>query len=71
MRLPISEDPPACTTADAVIALRIAVGSHPPDLCYDVSGDGHVADIVYVSGDGRDSEIRDSRNEIEVVLDIR
>jgi len=28
------------------------------------------AEIVYVSGDGRDPKIRDSRNEIEVVRDI-
>jgi|GEM_PF-6944520 len=31
--------PPASTTADAVIALEIAVGSRPIDLHWDISGD--------------------------------
>ncbi len=35
-------EPPAFTTADATIALQIAVGSRPPDSRYDVSGDGKV-----------------------------
>jgi hypothetical protein len=33
------------TTADAVIALQIAVGSRPPDLHWDVSGDKHVTSL--------------------------
>ena len=33
------------TTADAVIALQIAVGSRPPDLRYDVSGDKRVTSL--------------------------
>jgi parallel beta-helix repeat protein len=33
---------PVFTAADAVIALQIAAGIRPPDLCYDVSGDGSV-----------------------------
>ena len=35
----------AFTTADAVIALEIAVGSRPPDSHYDVSGDGSVTSL--------------------------
>jgi len=42
---PISEESPAFTTADAVIALRIAVGSCPLDLYWDVSGDGQVTSL--------------------------
>jgi parallel beta-helix repeat protein len=38
----VPEEPPAFTTPDAVIALQIAVGSRPPDLCWDVSGDKRV-----------------------------
>jgi parallel beta-helix repeat protein len=37
--------PPPITTADAVIALEMAVGSRPPDLRYDVSGDGSVTSL--------------------------
>ena len=37
--------PPSITTADAVIALEIAVGSRPPDPRYDVSGDGSVTSL--------------------------
>ncbi|MEA3280954.1 MAG: hypothetical protein U9Q68_00055 [Euryarchaeota archaeon] len=33
------------TTTDATIALRIAVGSRPPDLRYEVSGDGSVTSL--------------------------
>ncbi|PXF62173.1 MAG: hypothetical protein C4B59_00750 [Candidatus Methanogaster sp.] len=33
------------TTADVVIALQIAVGSSPPDLRWDVSGDGNVTSL--------------------------
>ena len=33
------------TTADAVIALQIAAGSRPSDLCWDVSGDGSVTSL--------------------------
>jgi hypothetical protein len=36
---------PAFTTVDAVIALEIAVGSHPHDDAMDVSGDGHVTSL--------------------------
>ena len=36
---------PAFTTADAVIALEIAVGSRPHDGAMDVSGDGHVTSL--------------------------
>jgi parallel beta-helix repeat protein len=36
---------PAFTTTDAVIALEIAVGSRPPDLRWDVSGDGSVTSL--------------------------
>jgi parallel beta-helix repeat protein len=36
---------PAFTTTDAVIALQIAVGSRPPDLRWDVSGDGSVTSL--------------------------
>jgi len=39
------EEPPAFTTADAMIALQIAVGSRPPDLRWDVSGDGSVTSL--------------------------
>ena len=42
---PISEESPAFTTADALIALRIAVGSCPFDSHYDVSGDGQVTSL--------------------------
>ena len=42
---PISEEPPAFTTTDVVIALQIAVGSRPLDLRYDVSGDGRVTSL--------------------------
>jgi len=33
------------TTADAVIALQIAVGSRPPDLRWDVSGNGQITSL--------------------------
>ena len=36
---------PAFTTTDAAIALRIAVGSRPPDPRWDVSGDGSVTSL--------------------------
>ncbi len=51
----ISEKSPAFTTVDAVIALRIAVGSCPTDLRYDVSGDGHVTslDALMIAMDAR------------------
>jgi parallel beta-helix repeat protein len=39
------DEPPAFTTADAVIALRIAAGSRPPDLRWDVSRDGSVTSL--------------------------
>ncbi len=42
---PTQAGPSAFTAADAVIALEIAVVSHPPDLCYDVSGDGRVTSL--------------------------
>jgi hypothetical protein len=42
---PVSEESPALTTVDAVIALRIAVGSCPLDLYWDVSGDGQVTSL--------------------------
>ena len=46
---PVSCAPPpeqyVFTTADAVIALRIAVGSHPPNSRYDASGDGNVTSL--------------------------
>jgi parallel beta-helix repeat protein len=35
----------AFTTADAVIALEISVGTYPPDSRYDVSGDGNVTSL--------------------------
>jgi len=49
------DESPAFTTVDAVIALRIAVGSHPLDLYYDVSGDGHVTslDALMIAMDAR------------------
>ena len=55
----ITVAPPAFTTADAVIALQIAVGSHPPDLRWDVSGDGSVTSldalmILQAAGGGMD-----------------
>ena len=53
--LPILEQPAPCaptpeeshtfTTTDAVIALQIAAGSRPPDLRWDVSGDGSVTSL--------------------------
>jgi parallel beta-helix repeat protein len=42
---PTPEEPPAFTTTDAVIALQIAAGSRPPDLRWDVSGDGSVTSL--------------------------
>jgi parallel beta-helix repeat protein len=42
---PISEESPAFTTVDAVIALEMAVGSCPTDLHWDVSGDGQVTSL--------------------------
>ena len=42
---PTPEEPPAFTTADAAIALEIAVGSRPPDPRWDVSGDGSVTSL--------------------------
>ena len=42
---PTSEELHTFTTADAVIALQIAAGSRPPDLCWDVSGDGSVTSL--------------------------
>ena len=42
---PTPEELPAFTTADAVIALQIAAGSRPPDLCWDVSGDNRVTSL--------------------------
>ena len=38
-------EPYVFTTTDAVIALQIAAGSRPPDLCWDVSGDGSVTSL--------------------------
>ena len=52
--LPILRQPATCTpeperpvftTTDAVIALRIASGSRPPDPSWDVSGDGNVTSL--------------------------
>ena len=42
---PPLDEPPVFTTADALIALRIAVGSYPLDLYWDVSGDGQVTSL--------------------------
>jgi alpha-tubulin suppressor-like RCC1 family protein len=42
---PTPEGAPAFTTADAVIALQIAVGSRPCDLRWDVSGDDRVTSL--------------------------
>jgi parallel beta-helix repeat protein len=42
---PTPEEPRTFTTTDAVIALQIAAGSRPPDLCYDVSGDGSTTSL--------------------------
>ena len=42
---PTPDETPAFTTADAVIALQIAVGIRPPDLCWDVSGDNRVTSL--------------------------
>jgi len=52
---PIPEELPAFTTVDAVIALEMAVGSHPLDLRYDVNGDGHVTslDSLMIAMDAR------------------
>jgi hypothetical protein len=41
---PVSEQH-VFTTADAAIALEIAVGSRPPDLRWDVSGDGQITSL--------------------------
>jgi len=38
-------EPHVFTAADAAITLQIAVGSRPPDLRYDVSGDGSVTSL--------------------------
>ena len=45
VQCPLTPKPPAFTTADAVIALQIAVGSRPPDLRCDASGDGSVTSL--------------------------
>ena len=52
---PISEESPAFTTVDAVIALEMAVGSCPTDLHWDVSGDGQVTslDALMIAMDAR------------------
>nr|AAU82816.1 cell surface protein [uncultured archaeon GZfos1D1] len=42
---PTPDEPPAFTTADAVIALEIAVGSREYDSRWDVSGDGRVISL--------------------------
>ena len=42
---PTPEEPPAFTTADAVIALQIAVGSREYDSRWDVSDDGKVSSL--------------------------
>ena len=42
---PSPEEPHTFTTADAAIALQIAVGSRPLDLRWDVSGDGSVTSL--------------------------
>ena len=42
---PTPEEPHTFTTTDAVIALRIAAGSRPHDLRWDVSGDGSVTSL--------------------------
>ena len=42
---PTPEEPHTFTTTDAVIALQIAVGSRPPDLRWDVSGDKRVTSL--------------------------
>jgi len=42
---PTPDEPPAFTTADAVIALQIAAGSRPPDSRWDVNGDGSVTSL--------------------------
>jgi len=42
---PTSEESHTFTTADAVIALQIAVGSRPPDLRWDVSGDKRITSL--------------------------
>jgi parallel beta-helix repeat protein len=45
VQCPLTPEPPEFTTADAVIALQIAVGSRLPDLRWDVSGDGSVTSL--------------------------
>jgi parallel beta-helix repeat protein len=42
---PTPEESHTFTTIDAVIALQIAVGSRPPDLRWDLSGDGSVTSL--------------------------
>ena len=42
---PTWDEPPAFTPIDAAIALQIAVGNLPPDLRWDVSGDGSVTSL--------------------------
>jgi len=42
---PTPEEPPALTSADAVIALQIAVGSRGYDPRWDVSGDGSITSL--------------------------
>ena len=42
---PTPEEPPAFTTADAVIAPQLASGSRPPDPRWDVSRDGSVTSL--------------------------
>ena len=44
-RVTISTATTRPTRTDAVIALQIAVGSRPPDLRWDVSGDGSVTSL--------------------------
>ena len=43
--VPYVPDRPAFATADAVIALQIAVGSRPPDPHWDMNGDGSVTSL--------------------------
>jgi ABC-type branched-subunit amino acid transport system substrate-binding protein/ABC-type taurine transport system substrate-binding protein len=57
---PTSEEPPAFTTTDAVIALQIAAGSRAFDSRWDVSGDGQATSldalIILQSATGKAAE---------------
>ena len=70
---PIPAGLPAFTTADAVIALEIAVGSRPFDPCWDVSGDGRVTSldalmILMAAGGGDRGRLNSSITEEQALV---